>query len=197
MSCRKISEQLSASQPMMVTALPVAIPNITVSATRGSPLITSSEGAIREAGNPKSWEPLLPASGRRSILEENPLSIGYDDLNPHGVGRPFLPGISGTDLFPSGGMLVGPDHPMFGQGGVSGGLWRDREGRGEFVGGVHQPRYYHIVPPTSGNTSGGLGPNFGTDPQKANDPKGRKILKTGEPTPDHLKPPDWNPEGFI
>lgn len=116
-------------------------------------------------------------------------SVGSDDLDPNI--HPHPPGL----LSPSGGMLVGPDHPMFGQqGGISGGII---DGMG--VGGVHEPRFLHIVPP-SGEGSFLGADAFGLDenalrgrgrPAKDDGDSDRRRLRTGEPNPDHLKPPGW------
>ncbi|EJU06235.1 hypothetical protein DACRYDRAFT_73600 [Dacryopinax primogenitus] len=66
-------------------------------------------------GPPFTHPPREPYAGPR-----NPLSIGADDLNPPGLppSNPFAPG----RLFDpnSGGMFVGPSHPIFGDRGVGG-----------------------------------------------------------------------------
>lgn len=103
--------------------------------------------------------------------------------------RYHIPYAGGTG---TGGMLIGPDHPIF-QGGV--GVFPGVEGRGGAPGfgpGMPQPRYDPIINPDiftdphvapAGGGVGGRGRGRG---------RGRGAPRVpGEPAPDHLKPPDF------
>ncbi|KAJ2490563.1 hypothetical protein IWW37_003024 [Coemansia sp. RSA 2050] len=120
----------------------------------------------------------------------NPASVGCDDLNP--LGHPF-----GSGVGEGGGMVVGPGHPMFRQGGHGGG---DDVGRPGTFGGPQ------ALPPgavPAGARFDPIGP-FGQMPGPAR-PLGRQgppprgsggpgRLFSGEPDPDAGEPPnsDWN-----
>ncbi|KAJ1821382.1 hypothetical protein LPJ60_002649 [Coemansia sp. RSA 2675] len=119
----------------------------------------------------------------------NPANVGRDDLNP--LGHPF-----GSGIGEGGGMVVGPGHPMFRQGGHGG----DDVGRPGIFGGPQ------TLPPgavPSGARFDPIGP-FGQMPGPAR-PLGRQgppprgsggpgRLFSGEPDPDAGEPPnsDWN-----
>jgi hypothetical protein len=98
--------------------------------------------------------------------------VGSGDVFPH-----FAEGPNGLQPpFPAGG-LVGPDHPIFGQ------------GQTNPYSGYPQPNNPLLPQPRFdpyGPSAGPNGPDLGFD---GFDPRfpGRK---TGEPDPDHLKPPD-------
>mmetsp|Transcript_17646 Transcript_17646/g.36288 ORF Transcript_17646/g.36288 Transcript_17646/m.36288 type:complete len:512 (+) Transcript_17646:172-1707(+) len=102
-----------------------------------------------------------------------------------------------------GGNLMGPNHPVFGQGGAGGSLMGPDHpffgpNGGRFPGGAQggipfggpgtmQPRFDPIVPPGigGGNTyprPGGPGTDRGRNPKNRHYP--------GEPDPDHLPPPN-------
>ncbi|RDB22635.1 Proteasome inhibitor PI31 subunit [Hypsizygus marmoreus] len=114
------------------------------------------------------------------VPPENPLEIGRRDLDPFPI-NPFAP----PPLFPnsSGGMLVGPDHPIFGAG-------RGRADRGPWGGDGYLPplgappgaRFDPVgpgpLPPLPG--SGGIG-GQGMPP--------RRGPPSGEPDNDEFMPP--------
>jgi hypothetical protein len=155
------------------------------------------EAAEPWRGELNSLRPPLNGNGNGtsiSSLREHGrhFAVGSDDLNPNI--HPHPPGLLGVGS-PSGGMLMGPDHPIFGQqGGASGGII---DGTG--VGGLHEPRFLHIVPPSAAGSFLGADA-FGLDenalrgrgrPAKDDGDSERRRLRTGEPNPDHLKPPGW------
>jgi hypothetical protein len=119
-------------------------------------------------------------------------SVGADDLypSPHHSISPLEP------LGPGGGMLMGPDHPVF-FGQEEGGSSQPPNFLG---GGVRDARYDPTMPPVATGT--GLDPDlFGGDdlsrPSRGK-PNNKKKLLPGEPNPDHLKPPSWNnSSGFM
>lgn len=141
-----------------------------------------SEG-LPSSSSPPSWPSASP------VKHPKLASVGADDLNPfphHGIGLEPL-------HQPVGGMLMGPDHPMFHSG--------YKGAHDGFVPGSVPPgaRYDPIVPPISSGS--GMDPDtFGGDllrPPRGGAPKGRSRLHPGEPGNDHMKPPGWNGSGFI
>ncbi|KAJ2454017.1 hypothetical protein EV183_001857 [Coemansia sp. RSA 2336] len=134
---------------------------------------------------PRPGDDLMFTSG--STAHGNPLSVGRDDLDPLGGSG----GLGGMDQ--GGGMVVGPNHPMFRQGGGSdSGFGADPlSGPQRLPPGAVPPgaRFDPIVPhgqaPPGGRPRGGLprGP-----PGRGGGPF------SGEPNPDSAGPPDpsWN-----
>jgi len=117
----------------------------------------------------------------------NPFNVGRDDLDPLGsnplIGPPRFGGDIGRGI-PSrgGGMLVGPDHPMFGQRGPS---------RGDEIFGGPQNLPRGAVPP--GARFDPIGP-FGPQPlPRPGQPRGRgRNFPSGGPDNDELPPPGYN-----
>ncbi|KAJ1898241.1 hypothetical protein LPJ66_002877 [Kickxella alabastrina] len=108
------------------------------------------------------------------------VNVGGDDLNPLGpvFGGPM--GIDGGNR--GGGMVVGPDHPMFRQGG----------GRGPILPGSPETLPPGAVPP--GARFDPIGP-FGRMQGPGRGPgSGGNNFFSGEPNPDVGRPPDssWN-----
>ncbi|KAG0263306.1 hypothetical protein DFQ27_001827 [Actinomortierella ambigua] len=133
----------------------------------------------------------------------NPFSIGRHDLDPLAGGGLYgggigggLGGIGGSS---GGGMIVGPDHPMFrrppgGSGPFGGGI-----GGGGLYGGP-QPLPRGSVPPGArfdpigpfnpvGGNAPGAGTAHGPPPQGAGRGRGRQF--PGEPDNDELPPPGY------
>ncbi|KAJ2841619.1 hypothetical protein IWW36_006200 [Coemansia brasiliensis] len=124
-----------------------------------------------------------------STAHGNPLSVGRDDLDPLGGSG----GLGGMDQ--GGGMIVGPNHPMFRHGGNGSGFDTDPlHGPQRLPPGAVPPgaRFDPIVPhgqaPRGGHPRGGLprGP-----PGRGGNSSGPF---SGEPDPDSTAPPDpsWN-----
>lgn len=115
--------------------------------------------------------------------------MGRGDVQPPfpglpGAGGSGQPPLGGPGFGPTpggGGMLVGPDHPMFGGGG-------DWDPLGGGVGGGMHPRYDPINP-VPGNPLGGR--NFGGRGGRGGRGQAARRLP-GEPAPDHLRPPDFD-----
>lgn len=166
----------------------------------GAPLPRSRpEASGSELNDRNSWRPGSngsPAGSISSLREHGRhFAVGSDDLTPNI--HPHPPGYGMPSVgSPSGGMLMGPDHPIFGQqGGASGGILDGGMG----LGGVHEPRYLPVVPPSAEGSFLGADA-FGLDentlrgrgrPAKDDRDSDRRRLRTGEPNPDHLKPPGW------
>lgn len=135
----------------------------------------------KESHQDVSWNSASPTKHHNRAL------VGDDDLfshHHHGM-TPLQPLSSG------GGMLMGPDHPIFSSDG--------QRGTEAFLpGGVRGARYDPLMPPVSTGTgldAGMLGGDGMTRPPKG---RGPHKLQPGEPNPDHLKPPSWNQgPGFI
>ena len=156
------------------------------------------------------------ASGTGSATSSPSLfNIGSSDLDPF-YPAAFGPGGGSGQLLPpahSGGMLMGPGHPMFAGGSCEEGWRGGKEDRVGIAGdyfdpanpslfprlGVRPPRYDPIMP-----VGGPMGPNFGgaSSPGRGLVPgiglfnggpgRGRgtrPVALPGEPNPDHLRPP--------
>ncbi|KAH8554675.1 PI31 proteasome regulator N-terminal-domain-containing protein [Umbelopsis sp. PMI_123] len=112
----------------------------------------------------------------------NPFSVGGDDLNPLGnLNRPF-----GRN--PGGGMLVGPDHPMFRPG-------QSRQDPSSGIFGGPQPLPRGSVPPGARfDPIGPFGNNPNAGPQGSFGPGGSGPGRNfrGEPDNDELPPPGYD-----
>ncbi|KAI8582293.1 hypothetical protein K450DRAFT_228276 [Umbelopsis ramanniana AG] len=118
-------------------------------------------------------EPFGPYGG-------NPFSVGGDDLNPLGsLHRPLGRGSGG-------GMLVGPDHPMFGSG-------QSRNDPSSGIYGGPQPLPRGSVPPGARfDPIGPFGNNPNAGPQGSFGPRGPSRNFRGEPDNDELPPPGYD-----
>ncbi|KAJ2146404.1 hypothetical protein IW136_000591 [Coemansia sp. RSA 678] len=113
----------------------------------------------------------------------NPLSVGRDDLDPLGGAMHGGP-LGGIDQ--GGGMLVGPDHPMFRQGGSSGRGTGPLGGPERLPPGAVPPgARFDPISPLGQMPRGGLPRGSGN---------GGAGPFSGEPDPDNCQPPDasWN-----
>ncbi|KAJ2348607.1 hypothetical protein IWW50_005109, partial [Coemansia erecta] len=116
----------------------------------------------------------------------NPLSVGRDDLDPLGGAMRGGP-LGGIDE--GGGMFVGPNHPMFRQGGGSGLGSDPLRGPDTLPPGAVPPgARFDPITPLGPNPPGGL-PRGGL-------PRGGGGAGpfSGEPDPDNAQPPNpsWN-----
>ncbi|KAJ2508922.1 hypothetical protein IWW47_000349 [Coemansia sp. RSA 2052] len=127
-----------------------------------------------------------PAQGSGST-PLNPASVGRDDLNPLGRHHPFGP----PDMGEGGGMVVGPGHPMFRQGGDD-----DGNGRPGPFGGPQALPPGAVPPGARFDPIGPFGPRPGPPrpqgglPGRGGGGPGR--LFSGEPDPDAAEPPNSN-----
>ncbi|CAG8613372.1 10592_t:CDS:2 [Diversispora eburnea] len=126
-------------------------------------------------------------------LNINPLSVGRDDLNPLGVNPMGIPRFGGSDI-PSfgrpnrgGGMLMGPDHPIFDRRGNS-------HDNNDIYGGPQTlPR--GAVPP--GARFDPIGP-FSSQPQpRRGSRRGGRGYIGDEPDNDELPPPPGYTDMFM
>ncbi|KAL3928144.1 MAG: hypothetical protein SGBAC_012773 [Bacillariaceae sp.] len=97
-----------------------------------------------------------------------------DDLTPAGLRDPLRMGNGRM-----GGNLMGPNHPRFMGGGGSGMVGGPGMGPGMIGGpGTMQPRFDPVLPPGA--------VDIGVDGQ----PRRNRPSRSGEPNPDHLRPPN-------
>jgi len=182
-SSNRITDIVSRFQLVIVQKL---IPGLRKEGyTETSEASSSSQARPSRPNNPESSrpQPLSPPSApARSdpYLVRNPLEIGRSDLSPF-PRNPFAP----PSLFPDNrgdGMFVGPDHPIFGQGGG-----RSPGNIGPFGGDGFLPpmgappgaRFDPIVP----------GPLGGLPRRGPRGPGGQFGPGTGEPDNDDFMPP--------
>ena len=152
------------------------------------PVMSPSRTTPASVGSSDLHPPLPSMIGppRPGLGPQGQLPSLYDDQNSSGVYHPSSS---------SGGMLVGPDHDIFqggGRGGNGGALYGGAPG---FGSNMPQPRFDPITNPgiytdpmVAPGTRQGQGKGRG---------RGRGAPRVpGEPTPDHLKPPDFG-DDFI
>ncbi|KAJ2614200.1 hypothetical protein H4S08_001823 [Coemansia sp. RSA 1365] len=152
----------------------------------GNSPLRSSEDLVQSQQAPSVDynSPLRDSRYSGSHLRAGPTNVGSDDLDPMGLMR----GNSGE-----GSMLVGPDHPMFTQGGE-----RSGDDGSALPGGPPQlprdavppgARFDPIIPPGAMPP----GPGRGRGSGRGGGAGGNRFF-SGDPDPDAGGPPDssWN-----
>ncbi|KAJ2079971.1 hypothetical protein H4R24_003406 [Coemansia sp. RSA 988] len=137
----------------------------------------------QQAPSMEYHSPLRDLGASESHLRAGATSVGRDDLDPLGLTR---------GDFGEGGMLVGPGHPMFTQGGDGTGNGSGLPGNAPLLPrGAVPPgaRFDPIVPPGAMPP----GPGRGRGSGRGDGASGNRFF-SGDPNPDAGGPPDssWN-----